>query len=85
MVISEAKITSKRQITLPVKVLHRLKLHPGDPVVFEEKDGHIELTSRATFTVDDLIKKYRNVSRKKATDEDIRKTREGAWASGFKK
>ena len=85
MIISEAKITSKRQITLPVKVLYRLKLHPGDPVVFEEKNGHIELTSRFKFTIDDLIKKYKNVSRKKASDEDIRKSREEAWSSRFKK
>ncbi len=85
MIISEAKITSKRQITLPVKILHRLKLHPGDPVVFEEKNGHIELMSRSKFTIDDLIKKYKNVSKKRATDEEIRKAREESWSSRFRK
>ena len=85
MVISESRITAKRQITLPVKVMHRLKLNPGDPVIFEEKNGHIELTSRSEFTIDDLMKKYGKISKKKAADEDIRKAREEFWSSRFKK
>ena len=82
MVISQATITSKRQITLPIKILHRLGLNPGDPVVFEEKKGRIELVARSSFSVDDLARKYRVVSSKKASDKEIRKAREDAWTKG---
>ena len=34
-----AKITSKGQITLPIKIRRSLKLNDGDKVAFIEKDG----------------------------------------------
>ena len=37
MVISESKLTSKRQITLPIKVLRYIGLTPGDCVVFKKE------------------------------------------------
>jgi AbrB family looped-hinge helix DNA binding protein len=79
MVISESKLTSKRQITLPVKVLRYIGLNPGDRVVFQEKNGHIELAARSKFSVDDLSAKYRHVSSKKATTEQINRARQDAW------
>ena len=81
MVISESKLTSKRQITLPIKVLRYIGLNPGDRVVFQERNGHIELTARSKFSVDDLSARYRNVSSKKATDEQINKARQDAWST----
>ena len=80
MVISESKLTSKRQITLPIKVLRYIGLTPGDRVIFQEKNGHIELAASSKFSIDDLSAKYRNVSSKKATDEQINKARQEAWA-----
>jgi len=35
-----AKISSKRQITVPLKVMVRLKLTPDDLLVFEDKAGN---------------------------------------------
>ena len=57
----------------------------GDLIIFQERDGHIELISRSRFTIEDLIKKYRGFSTKKATDEQIRKARENSWVAGWKK
>jgi len=81
MVFSESKLTSKRQITLPVKVLEYIGLTPGDRVIFQERNGHIELTARSKFSVDDLSTRYRGVSSKKATLEQIHNARQAAWVA----
>jgi AbrB family looped-hinge helix DNA binding protein len=48
MAAVEAKITSKGQITLPSKLRDRLKVGPGDNVVFvEEPGGKIVVRGRA--------------------------------------
>ncbi len=79
MTIGESKITTKRQITLPLKLVQRLKLNPGDPVIFEEKDGHIEITTRTKFTIHDFIKKYQGKVKIKLTDAELKKAREEVW------
>jgi AbrB family looped-hinge helix DNA binding protein len=49
----EAKVTSKGQITLPVEVRNRLKVGPGDSVVFiEGRDGRIVVRSRSGTLAD---------------------------------
>jgi len=79
MVIA-AKISSKRQITVPLKIMLRLKLHPGDQLVFEDKDGHVEIKPRMEkFTIRDFVNKHRGHSTKKLSDEEIRKARQEAW------
>lgn len=75
-----AKISSKRQITVPLKVMTRLKLNPGDQLVFEEKNGHIEVKPQAEkFTIRDFVKKHHGKVSKKLTDDEIRKARLEAW------
>jgi AbrB family looped-hinge helix DNA binding protein len=79
MVIA-AKISSKRQITVPLKVMVRLKLNPGDQLVFEDKDGHVEVKPRMEkFTIRDFVNKHRGHTTNKLTDEEIRKARQEAW------
>ena len=79
MVIA-AKISSKRQITVPLKVMVRLKLSPGDQLVFEDKDGHVEVKPRMEkFTIRDFVNKHRGQTKIKLTDEEIRKARQEAW------
>ena len=84
MVISESKLTSKRQITLPIKVIRYIGLTPGDRVIFQERNGHIELTTLSKFSIDDLSTKYRNVSSKKATNEQINRARQETWGQRVK-
>lgn len=58
----------------------RLKLHPGDRLIFEDKGGHIEVKSRMEkFTIRDFVNKHRGRVTKKLTDEEIRKARQEAW------
>lgn len=40
---SEAKITSKGQITLPRDVRHALGVKPGDKIVFERDGGEVRV------------------------------------------
>src|SRR5690349_10619022 len=50
---AEAKITSKGQITLPSRVRERLKVGPGDKVVFVERgDGEVTVRSRSGTLAD---------------------------------
>ena len=43
----EAKLTSKGQLTLPVRLRESLSLRPGDKVVFvEDSAGHVTLETR---------------------------------------
>jgi antitoxin PrlF len=39
----QAKITSKGQITVPKRVRQSLGVEPGDSIVFEEKNGKMEV------------------------------------------
>ena len=53
MSAAEAKITSKGQITLPSKLRARLKVGPGDHVVFiEQPDGRIVVRGRSGTLAD---------------------------------
>lgn len=64
--------------------MHRLKIHPGDRIAFEEHAGHIEVKSVSNnFTIHDFIRKYRSAAsaaKKKFTDEQIREARKEAWS-----
>lgn len=80
MMVIAAKISVKRQITVPLKVMVRLKLNPGDHLVFEEKNGHVEVKPQVKkFTIRDFVNKQRGHTVKKLTDEEIRKARQEAW------
>jgi antitoxin PrlF len=45
--IANAKISAKRQVTIPLSIRKRLTLKPGDTVVFEESDKGSILIRRA--------------------------------------
>jgi AbrB family looped-hinge helix DNA binding protein len=79
MVIA-AKISSKRQVTIPLKVMVRLRLTPGDQLIFEDKGGHMEVKPKAEkFTLKDFLNKRKGRVTKKLTDDEIRKARQEAW------
>lgn len=78
--ITAAKISSKRQVTVPLKVMLCLKLHPGDRLVFEERNGHMEVKPQAEkFTIRNFIDQQRGNVTRKLTDEEIRRARLEAW------
>ena len=79
MVIA-AKISSKRQVTIPLRVMVRLKLNPGDQLIFEEKGGHMEVKPKGEkFTLRDFLNKRKRRVTRKLTDGAIRKARQEAW------
>ncbi len=81
--ITAAKISSKRQITVPLKIMLRLKLNPGDQLVFEDKNGHIEVKSQTEkFTIRDFVNKHQGHIAKKLTDDELRHARIEAWHEG---
>lgn len=85
MVIGKAKITTKGQITVPVHILRKLGLNPGDSLVFEENDGHIEvLPNEKKITVSEFIKKYSGSTKVKLTQEELNKARKEARGFRYK-
>lgn len=80
MIISESKITTRGQITLPIKILKRLKLSPGDKIVFEENDGKLVLTKNSeSISALDLHKFFEHKPKKSVSAAQIQKTREQAY------
>lgn len=64
---AEAKVTSKGQITLPARVRERLKVGPGDKIVFVERtDGEVTVHSRSGTLADMKGMLRRKVGRLKA-------------------
>lgn len=85
MLMVDTKITSKRQITLPVSLMKKLHLGPGDSVTFQEVEGRIELKPRKKYTIRDyLSRKPRNLPSIKLSDEQINRLREQAWVREIK-
>jgi len=75
-----AKISSKRKITVPLRVMVCLKLNQGDHLIFEEKDGHVEVKRQIEkFTIRDFVNNRRKQVRRKLSDEEIYKARQEAW------
>jgi len=86
MILSKAKVTSKFQITIPMRIVKKLHLNPGDTLSFDENASEIKLVNREKiFTANDLTKKYQHVSSiKAATPEDLKKALEKGFALRLK-
>jgi hypothetical protein len=52
-------------------------------MINKEKERRVRPKQSKKFSVDDLSAKYRNVSSKKATNEEINKIRQEAWAQKY--
>lgn len=80
MMISDAKITTKGQITLPVRIMKKLKIKPGDRVIFEQRGEHVEIAAAdQSFSIDDFIKKHSGRNKSRVTQKAINKARKKAW------
>ena len=84
MMLSEAKITTKRQITIPIKVMRKLKINPGDVIVFEQHGSHIEIMpASSNFTIDDFIKKHSGRRKTKFSQAQVDQVRKEAWGERY--
>ena len=86
MIMQKAKITAKRQITVPIAVMRKLGLNPGDAIVFEENDGEFIVKAKAKkISAVDLHKKYGKLSQMKLTADDLKKAKQESWSHHYKK
>jgi antitoxin ChpS len=78
--VATAKLSSKHQITLPVEVVRRLGLEPGDRLAVRVEDDRIVLRPRPRDWVEYYRGRLRGVygSSVEEIDEYIRKERE-SW------
>ncbi|MFT5387131.1 MAG: AbrB family looped-hinge helix DNA binding protein [Candidatus Omnitrophota bacterium] len=84
MIVSEAKISSKRQITLPIKVMKKLGLGPGDSLAFDDKGEYFVICPKnENISALDIHKKFSHLPKKKVSQTHIDKAREGAYLSKF--
>ncbi len=82
--IVQAKITSKRQITIPIKIMRKLGLNPGDSIAFEDKEDHIEIMPMdKKFSALDLSKKFGKISNVKLSQKDLNKLRKQSWGARY--
>ena len=85
MMLSEVKITTKGQITLPVRVMRKLRIKPGDSIVFEQHGDHIEIAPLAqNFSIDDFIKKYSPRNKIKFSQAQMNQARKEFWGHRHK-
>jgi AbrB family looped-hinge helix DNA binding protein len=88
MTTMEAKVTSKGQVTLPLKLRDRLGIEPGDRVVFvEQRDGSFALRVRSGTLADlkGLLAGKVEPASDKQIKEWIDEARSRAFLSGTKK
>ena len=87
MLTQECKLTAKRQITVPVKILDKLGVGPGDFIYFKHVHGHVEIcpVEEKMISALDLGEKYRNISNKKGTLKDIHKAIQQGYAASAPK
>ena len=79
MVIAESTITSKRQITIPVAIMKKLNLHPGDALSFDEHNGQVSVLPKKSSNIHDVFLKFSKKTKIRMTDEELVKARADAW------
>ena len=83
----EAKVTSKGQITLPLRVRERLKVGPGDSVVFvEARNGKIVVRSKSGTLGDmrGMLRGKASLPSPDAIEGWVEEARSRSWAAARK-
>jgi len=72
MELETQRMTSKGQVTIPVRIRKLLGLKPGDNVAFVQKDGQVYLCGGTLEALDELQKLFSGVAEQLnvKTDED---------------
>lgn len=68
-----AKVTSKGQITIPVRVRRRLGLKPGDTIIFVENEGGYRVVNSSLVALVELQEEMRGTAQGAGltSDEDV--------------
>ena len=76
------QITSKGQVTIPIQLMRKLGLNPGDFITFEYKKDTVGMTPvQKKMSALDLPKKYGKITSIKLSPSQLRKAREESWGA----
>lgn len=84
-----ARVTSKGQITIPKDIREKLKLKPGDKVIFLEEDDRIIFANSSVIALKNIQKQLADEAKKAGieTEEDVEKLineiRKELWESKY--
>lgn len=68
-----AKVTSKGQITIPADIRKRLRLKPGDKVLFLEDEGHVMIENSSLVALSTIQQAMADQARKTgvSTEDEV--------------
>ena len=68
-----AKVTSKGQITIPAEIRRRLRLKPGDKVLFLEDDGRVTIENSSLVALATIQQAMADQARNSglSSDDDV--------------
>lgn len=84
-----ARVTSKGQITIPRDIRKKLKLKPGDKVIFIEEDGRVIFANSSVVALKNIQKQLIDEAKKAGieSEEDVEKLvndiRQELWESKY--
>jgi AbrB family looped-hinge helix DNA binding protein len=88
MAATEAKVTSKGQITLPLPVRKRLQIGPGDKIVFiEGSDGKILVRGKSGTLADmrGILREKVRLPSAEVVEGWVDQARSRAWSARLKR
>jgi len=78
----QTTITSKGQVTVPVKIREQLNLHAGDRLDFEIEDGVMKVTAARKGTLEELMAILPKATRSYTVEEMNEGIAQGACDGG---
>ncbi|MBQ3309699.1 AbrB/MazE/SpoVT family DNA-binding domain-containing protein [Candidatus Saccharibacteria bacterium] len=83
-----AKVSSARQITVPMDIYKFLGLRPGDKLLFtEKKNGEVSIRNASTTAIFNAQKSFRGIAEKNGLENDesiMQMVREVRYGEGEK-
>lgn len=74
MALHKSKVTRKGQITIPVDIREKLDIKIGDTILFEERDGHVEI-----MRPEDIVDRTAGIFKDYAKNGPLEWDREEIW------
>ena len=76
MIVDDAKVMAKGQVTLPKEILDKLGLSSGDHVIFICKDDQVVMMNAAIYGMKILQKSMKGVGKELDTDTLVKEIRD---------
>lgn len=72
MSLARSRITQKGQVSIPVNVLRKFGLAPGEVITWEARDGFLTIEKAGQYGLEDIRKALKLPKGVHKTDEEIR-------------